>query len=200
MACKGILIIVSAPSGTGKGAIIHKLLEYDPNIRYSVSATTRAPRKGEVPGKSYHFLSKEEFEKMIERRELVEWDEYCGHYYGTPRHFIEESNGMGMDVVLDITVAGALNVRETCPDTVMIFVLPPSMEELKRRITARGTEEAEAIAKRLEKARGELHFVEEYEYVVVNDDLEHAAGQILGIIRSERLKVNRNKDILQTIG
>ena len=195
----GMLIVVSAPSGTGKGAIIKKLLDYDKNIKYSVSATTRQPRKGEKDGENYIFLSKDEFENMITHKELVEWDEYCGNYYGTPKKYIDRVTEKGLDVVLEITVAGGLDVKKMCPDAIMIFVLPPSMDELKRRITSRGTEEPAVIEKRLEKAYKELDHLKFYEYVVINDDLEHAVKQILEIINSERLKYFRNKDILNKI-
>ena len=195
----GMLIVVSAPSGTGKGAIIKKLLDYDKNIKYSVSATTRQPRKGEKDGENYIFLSKDEFENMITHKELVEWDEYCGNYYGTPKKYIDRVTEKGLDVVLEITVAGGLDVKKMCPDAIMIFVLPPSMDELKRRITSRGTEEPAVIEKRLEKAYKELDHLKFYEYVVINDDLEHAVKQILEIINSERLKYFRNKDIVNKI-
>lgn len=199
MAEKGILIVVSAPSGTGKGAIIEKLLADDKNITHSVSATTRQPRKGETDGVSYYFLSRSEFEKMISEKALIEWDEYVGNYYGTPRKYIDEKTAAGGDVILDITVAGAVNIKKECPEAVMIFVLPPSIEELERRITSRGTDSAEAIKNRLDYAYAEFKHVDKYEYVVVNDDLDTAVGEIKDIIAAERMKYNRNPSILDKL-
>ena len=156
---KGLLIIVSAPSGTGKGAIIKQLIEKDSNIRYSISATTREPRNNEVNNINYFFVSRPEFEKMIINKELIEWDEYVGNYYGTPKVFIEEMTNKGLDVILEITVEGALNVKELWADAVMIFLLPPSLVELRKRILGRDTENIDLINKRLEKAEHEMEYV-----------------------------------------
>jgi len=196
MAEKGILIVVSAPSGTGKGAIIEKLLADDINITHSVSATTRAPRKGETDGVSYYFLSRYEFEDMISKGALIEWDEYIGNYYGTPKKYIDERTAAGGDVILDITVAGAINIKKECPEAVMIFVLPPSIEELERRITRRGTDSPEAIKNRLDFSYAEFRHVDKYEYVVVNDDLDTAVEEVKTIIAAERMKYTRNPSIL----
>jgi len=196
MAEKGMLIVVSAPSGTGKGAIIEKLLADDKNITHSVSATTRAPRKGETDGISYHFVSKPEFRKMIANHELIEWDEYVNNYYGTPKKYIEDVTSKGGDVILDITVAGAVNIKTECPEAVMIFVLPPSIKELERRIMSRGTDSPEAIKSRLEYAYAEFKHVGEYEYVVINDNLEVAVDEVKTIIAAERMKYTRNPSIL----
>jgi len=196
---KGLLIIVSAPSGTGKGAIIKKLIEKDSNIRYSISVTTRKPRNNEVNNVNYFFVTREEFEKMIINKELIEWDEYVGNYYGTPKSFIEETTNKGLDVILEITVEGALNVKELWADAVMIFLLPPSLAELRKRIIGRNTEDIDLINKRLEKAEHEMEYVKNYEYVVINDDLDVAVNEVLGIIKAERLKYNRNRNILKGI-
>ena len=193
---KGMLIVVSAPSGTGKGAIIEKLLDDDKNITHSISTTTREPRKGEIDGLSYYFLSRHEFEDMISKGALIEWDEYVGNYYGTPKKYIDERTAAGGDVVLDITVAGAVNIKKECPEAVMIFVLPPSIEELERRITRRGTDSPEAIKSRLDYAYAEFRHVNKYEYVVVNDNLDRAAEEVKTIIAAERMIYTRNPSIL----
>lgn len=199
MAEKGMLIVVSAPSGTGKGAIIEKLLENDKNIVHSVSATTRTPRKGEKDGVSYYFIDKPEFEDMISNNDLLEWDKYCDNYYGTPKKYIDEITSKGGDVILDITVAGAVNIKREWPEAVMIFVLPPSIKELERRITGRGTDSAEAIKSRLDYAYAEFKHVDKYEYVVVNDDLNIAVKEVENIVISERMKYTRNPSIMDKL-
>jgi len=197
---RGLLIIVSAPSGTGKGAIIKKLIEKDDNIKYSISCTTREPRKNEVDNVNYFFVNRENFEKMIISKQLIEWDEYIGNYYGTPKKYIEKMTDKGKDVILEITVEGAVNVKELWEDAVMIFLLPPSLKELKRRIVGRNTEAENIIEKRMNKAKHELEYVSDYEYVVINDNLEHATNEVLGIIRAERLKCKRNENIIKRRG
>ncbi|MBN2881934.1 MAG: guanylate kinase [Clostridia bacterium] len=199
MAEKGMLIVVSAPSGTGKGAIIERLLADDPNIKHSVSATTRDPRNGETDGVSYFFKEKKDFEKMITNDELLEWDEYCGNYYGTPRQYIRETTERGTDVILDITVAGAISIKKNYSDAVMIFVLPPSIAELEKRITNRGSENENSLKQRLEYAYSEFRHVSEYEYVVVNDNLETAVGEVKTIIHAERMKYRRNPSIMDEL-
>lgn len=196
---KGLLIIVSAPSGTGKGAIIKNVMEKDNNIKYSISCTTREPRKNEIDKINYFFIDRSKFERMIINKQLLEWDEYVGNYYGTPKKYIEDMTKKGLDVILEITVEGAINIKELWEDAVMIFLLPPSMEELKRRITGRNTENKSVINKRMIKAKHELEYINDYEYVVINDDLEFATKQVLGIVNSERLKCFRNKNILKKI-
>lgn len=199
MAEKGMLIVVSAPSGTGKGAIIERLLADDPNIRHSVSATTRNPRNGETNGVSYFFKEKKDFERMIANDELLEWDEYCGNYYGTPRQYIRETTDRGIDVILDITVAGAISIKRNYPDAVMIFVLPPSIAELEKRITNRGSENENSLKQRLEYAYSEFRHVSEYEYVVVNDNLETAVREVKTIVHAERMKYSRNPSIMDEL-
>ncbi len=199
MAEKGMLIVVSAPSGTGKGAIIERLMADDQNIKHSVSATTRNPRDGEIEGVSYFFKIKEDFLEMISKKELLEWDEYCGNYYGTPRQYINETTDMGIDVILDITVAGAISIKRNYSDAVMIFVLPPSISELEKRITNRGSENEESLKQRLAYAYSEFQHVGEYEYIVVNDDLEKAVEDVKTIISAERMKYERNPSIMDEL-
>ena len=199
MAEKGILIVVSAPSGTGKGAIIEKLIADDSNITHSVSATTRSPRKGEKDGVSYFFMDKTRFEDMISKGALIEWDKYCGNYYGTPKQYIDEITAKGGDVILDITVAGAINIKKECPDAVMIFVLPPSIEELEKRIKSRGTDSEEAIKRRLEFAYSEFTHAGDYEYIVINDDLNTAVLEVKTIIEAERKKYFRNPSTMDNL-
>jgi guanylate kinase len=199
MAEKGMLIIVSAPSGTGKGAIIEGLVKQDPKIIHSVSATTREPRNDEEEDKSYFFISTDEFRHMIEKKELLEWDEYCGNFYGTPKQFILDSIEKGQDVILDITVAGALDIKKEFPEAIMIFVLPPSLEELKKRIGNRGTEDEQSINKRMKSAYSEIRQVENYEYVLINDKLEKAISEAGTIIAAERMKYKRNLSIIDKL-
>ncbi len=196
---KGMLIVVSAPSGTGKGAIIKKLLIEDKNITHSVSATTREPRKGEKDGVSYFFMNKSDFKKMITKGALIEWDEYCGNYYGTPKKYIDDVTAAGGDVILDITVAGAVNIKKECPEAVMIFVLPPSIKELERRIKDRGTDSTADISSRLEFAYSEFNNIGDYEYAVVNDNLDTAVEEVKAIIAAERMKYKRNPLILDNL-
>ena len=197
---EGLLVVVSGPSGTGKGTVLKFLKQENANVRYSVSATTRKPREGEVEGQSYFFKTTEEFKTMIEKDELVEWDEYCDNYYGTPKKYIEDSMKEGFDVILEITVEGALHIKDKYPDSVSIFILPPSFSELERRIVGRGTEKPDVIEKRMEKAKWEMQFVQSYDYVVINDEIDSAAEKINDIINAEKLRYTRNTNILKEIG
>lgn len=197
---EGLLVVVSGPSGTGKGTVLNSIRQKESNIKFSVSATTREPRTGEVDGVNYFFKTNEEFEAMIKNDELVEWVRYCDNYYGTPRKYIEDTVKSGYDCLLEIEVEGALNIKKMYPDCVSIFILPPSFEELRRRIEGRGTEKPEVIEKRMEKALKEMNYVDRYDYVVVNDDIEKAVDSICYILASEKLKFNRNKNILKSIG
>lgn len=200
MSREGLLVIVCGPSGVGKGTILAALRERNGNIRYSVSATTRAPRQGEKDGVNYFFKTREEFEEMIKKDELIEWDEYCGNYYGTPRSYVDETIGKGFDVILEITVEGAVNIKQKYPNSVSIFLLPPSFAELRRRIEGRGTENPEVIAARLEAAKKEIEQVDKYDYVVINDYVEKTADSLNYILQSEKLRYSRNKDVLKRIG
>ena len=197
---KGLLVVMSAPSGTGKGTLLKLLKKKNKNLRLSVSATTRKPRKGEEEGRDYFFKTVDEFRGMIERDELVEWVEYCGNYYGTPKKYVEESLEQGFDVVLEIEVMGAVNIREKYPDSVLIFILPPSLEELARRIKGRGTEDEETIKKRIETAKMEITYIDRYDYIVVNSDIEAAVKDICCIMAAEKLKYGRIPDILNELG
>jgi len=197
---EGLLVVVSGPSGAGKGTVLNKLKSINSNVRSSVSATTRKPRSGEIDGESYFFMTTDRFMSMMENGELIEWDEYCGNYYGTPKKYVEDTIRSGYDVILEITVAGALNIKKKYPDCVTIFILPPSMQELRNRIVNRGTENASTIEQRLKEACNELKFLNQYDYVVINIDADKAAMDINSILISEKLKYSRNIDILKTIG
>ncbi len=196
---RGILFVVSAPAGCGKDTILEKALSKDINLCYSVSATTRKIRPGETDGISYFFKTREQFEQMIDEGRLLEHTEYCGNYYGTPKEAVEETLSCGKNVVLKIEIEGAENVKRLIPDSVLIFILPPSMEELNRRLHKRGTEDEETIAKRLKQAETELASAEKYDYVIVNGDLDKAVSDFVSIVRSEGFKTERNKELIQEI-
>ncbi|MBT1279687.1 guanylate kinase [Thermoanaerobacter sp. CM-CNRG TB177] len=192
---KGLLIVLSGPSGAGKGTICKALMEKEKDLKLSISATTRQPRSGEIEGKNYFFKSEEEFEKMIENDSFLEWAKVYGHYYGTPKDFVLKNLDEGNDVVLEIDIQGALKIKEKFPEGVFIFILPPSMEELKNRIKKRGTETEEEIIKRFKSAYEELNYVSRYNYVVINDSVEEAVEKINAIIIAEKCRVDRNKDL-----
>lgn len=191
---RGLLIVVSGASGTGKGTVCKKILSDLPEVAYSISATTRAPRPGEVDGKEYYFLSVAEFKSWIADGKFLEHAEVYGNFYGTPLNKIEERLNRGEDILLEIDVQGALNVKRKCPEGVYIFLLPPSLEELKRRIEGRGTETPESLNRRMKNALAEINVGLEYDYVVVNDSIENAVEKIKAILTAERLKVARNED------
>lgn len=192
---KGILIVVSGFSGAGKGTIMKRLLEeYPGQYALSVSATTRKPRPGEVHGREYFFVSVEEFEEMIAKEALVEHAKYVSNYYGTPRAYVEEQMALGKDVILEIEIQGALSIKAKFPDALLLFVSPPSAEELKRRLTERGTEDAATIASRLSRAVEESKGIEAYDYFVINDRLEECIARVHGIIESEHSRMNRNQE------
>ncbi|MEI3338285.1 MAG: guanylate kinase [Clostridium sp.] len=194
---KGNLIVISGPSGAGKGTICKALLEREDNLYISVSATTRSPRKGEVDGVNYYFLTQEEFKKKVDNNEFLEWAEVHGNYYGTPKFNVEEMINEGKNIILEIDVQGALNVKKNCEDGVFIFILPPSMEELKRRIIARGSETPESLIKRFKTAYEEINYISKYNYAVVNDDLEEAVKKVQNILYAEDCRVsNIDYDIL----
>ena len=191
---RGLLIVVSGASGTGKGTVCKKILNDLPEVAYSISATTRAPRPGEVDGKEYYFLDVDEFKSWIADGKFLEYAEVYGNFYGTPLNKIEERLNRGEDILLEIDVQGALNVKKKCPEGIYIFLLPPSLEELKRRIEGRGTETPESLSRRLKNAVAEIKIGTEYDYVVVNDTIDNAVAQIKSIIAAERCKVARNAD------
>ena len=184
----GGLFVISGPSGAGKGTLVARLLHDVPGCWASVSATTRSPRAGEVDGRDYRFLTVEEFRRLIDEDGLLEWAEYSGNYYGTPRAPIEEHRAAGDHVILEIEVQGAFQVREKVPDATLIFIEPPSLEELERRLRGRGTEDEQTIARRMETAKVELSHKMEYDIRLVNDDLEAAARELAAYVteRAER--------------
>lgn len=184
---KGLLIVVSAPSGCGKGTILNEILK-DEGYYFSVSATTRAPRPGEKNGINYYFLSKEEFEERIKNGQMLEYARYCGNYYGTPKAETEKKLDDGMNVILEIEVKGAAQIKKKCPDAVTIFILPPSIEELENRLRKRGTETEDVISQRVEAARGEIEYAADYDYIIVNDRLEDAVSDFRAVIRAQQLK------------
>ena len=197
---EGVLIVVSGPSGAGKGTICKRLLEKNPNLGYSISATTRAPRTGEVNGINYWFLSKEEFQKMISEDGLLEWAEVYGNYYGTPAQKVKDSLAEGKNILLEIDTQGAALVRKKFPEGVYIYILPPSLEELKRRIIGRGTDSAESIERRLSCAREEMGCAsEQYNYLVLNDEVELAVERVETIIEAEQYQIKRNLNLLKAV-
>lgn len=199
LANKGIPIVVSAPSGCGKDTILEQLFKINDNLAYSVSATTRAMREGEIDGISYHFHTRESFEKMIADSEVLEYTEYCGNYYGTPKKAVLDMLEQGKDVILKIEVEGAMNIKKIFPECVMIFILPPSINELERRLRKRGTETEETINARISQARNELLYADKFDYLVVNGDLDKAVGDVNTVILSEKMAAARNTQLLEDI-
>ncbi|MCT4594906.1 MAG: guanylate kinase [Anaeromicrobium sp.] len=188
----GQLIVISGPSGAGKGTVCKKLLTEIENLKISVSATTRNPREGEVDGINYHFTKKEVFLKEIEEDKFLEHAKVYDNYYGTPREYVMKETQKGNNVLLEIDIQGALQVKEKYPEGVFIFILPPSMQELKNRIVGRGTETAEAIEKRFKSAYEEIQYVEKYDYCVINDEVELAVERIKAIVTAETCKVKHD--------
>ena len=193
---RGQLIVLSGPSGVGKSTVIAELFSQRDNIHFSVSYTTRQPRVGEQNGVNYNFVSREEFEGMIRRGELLEYAEYVDNYYGTSLKAIEEQLSRGVDVLLDIEVQGAAKVRERCPGALFIFIIPPSFEELSRRLHNRNTDSEEVIAGRLEKARVEFREIPNYDYLVINDKVSHAVSEIEAILTAAECRVENRSSIL----
>lgn len=194
---KGILIVVSGFSGAGKGTLMKKLVQEYDNYALSISATTRNPRPGEEDGREYFFLKKEEFEQKIAANGLIEYACYCDNYYGTPRAYVEKQLADGKDVILEIEIQGALKVKKQYPDALLLFVMPPSAEELRRRLEGRGTETQDVIDKRMHRAREEAEGIEEYEYIVVNDDLDVCVRELHEIITAAHNTPLRNKDFIE---
>ncbi|MCM3126361.1 MULTISPECIES: guanylate kinase [unclassified Paenibacillus] len=187
---KGLLIVLSGPSGVGKGTVCTALRKRVPELIYSVSATTRQPRLGEENGVNYFFKSQEQFLDMIEKDQLLEHAEYVGNYYGTPRDFVEETLNSGKDIILEIEVQGALKVKEKFPEGIFVFLLPPSLDELKDRIQGRGTENQATIEHRMSVAEQEISLLQQYDYAVVNDEIDLACKRIESIIIAEHCKIN----------
>ena len=194
----GKLFVISGPSGAGKGTIVNAVMDQaDPSgTALSISMTTKEPRPGEEDGVNYFFVTKEEFRRQIEAGGFLEYAEVYDHYYGTPKSKVVEKLNQGRDVILEIDIQGALNVKKAFPEGVLIFILPPSMEVLRNRLTGRGTDAPEVIERRLSKTRGELTFIDRYDYGVVNGDLEEAVETVQAIMRAEHARVDENLHIL----
>ena len=196
---KGILTVLSGFSGAGKGTAMKRLMEKYDDYALSISATTRNPREGEVDGREYFFKATEEFEKMIAQDELIEYARYVENYYGTPRRYVEEKMKQGKDVILEIEIQGALKVKKAFPDTLLLFVTPPSAEELQSRLIGRGTETMEVIRSRMDRACEEAQGMELYDYLIVNDDLDACVEEMHSIIRGEHRRTSRNTDFMEKI-
>ncbi len=197
MSRKGLLLVVSGPSGCGKGTVLSQVFAKQPDTYYSVSATTRAPRPGEEDGVQYHFLTKEAFEEKIAAGQMLEYAQYAGNYYGTPAQAVDAQLAQGKNVVLEIEVQGAKQVKLRRPDAVMIFIMPPSMKELRRRLTDRGTEAQEVVDRRMETAKREMPQAKDYDYIVFNDTVEEAAEDICAILRAGHCLARENLERLE---
>lgn len=194
---KGILTVVSGFSGAGKGTVMKELLtRYPSQYALSISATTREPREGERDGIEYFFKTKEQFEQMIKEDALVEYAQYVGNYYGTPKAYVEEQLNAGKDVILEIEMQGALKVKEKFPDTLLLFVTPPSAAELKKRLVGRGTETMDKITSRLARAAEEVDFMESYDYLIINDKLEECVEELHNVICQQHLKASRCPEVI----
>ncbi|MFZ5591743.1 MAG: guanylate kinase [Bacillota bacterium] len=190
---EGLLLVISGPSGAGKGTLCRALCQRCPQISLSVSATTRPPRSGEVHGREYFFLSRDDFEERVKAGGFLEWATYLGNYYGTPREPVQKMLAQGRDVVLEIDVQGGLQVRKSYPSAVLIFILPPDWQTLKQRLLGRGTEDELAVEERLGVALGELDVITQYDYLVINDNLSTAVDTVACIITAEKCRTVRNK-------
>ena len=200
MTKRGLLIVLSGPSGVGKGTVRAAIFSKgEQKFVYSISATTRKPRTGETDGVDYFFKTREEFEQMIQNKQLLEYAEYVGNYYGTPLEYVENTLATGKDVFLEIDVQGAIQVRELMPEGVFIFLTPPDLNELESRIVNRGTDSDEVIAKRMKTAREELELMKYYDYSVVNDTVDNAVQKIEAIIQTEHLRIIRNLGTIEEL-
>lgn len=196
---KGSLIVLSGFSGVGKGTVLKTMMAQHDNYAYSVSATTRSPREGEVDGKDYFFRTQEEFESMIRNGELLEYACYVGHYYGTPREYVKKQMDEGKDVILEIEVQGALNIRKIVPEAVLIYMLPPDAKALRERLTERGTESEKVAKSRIKAAALEARSISQYDYVIVNDDVEKCAEQLHRLIWAQRYRTSKNLETVKAI-
>jgi len=192
---QGLLIVISAPSGAGKGTIINKMLEKNNNLWLSVSETSRPMRANDIDGITYHFCTKEEFEEKIKDDYFLEYALYANNYYGTPKKYIQEHLSKGQDVILEIEIQGAMQIKKLIPEALFIFIMPPSLNELKKRLVGRGTDTKEKILERFKIAYQEMNDVTKYNYVVVNDEIDVAVDKILSIIKAERCRVDRIEDV-----
>ncbi len=196
---KGILLVVSGFSGAGKGTLMKNLVETYDNYALSISMTTRKPREGEEEGKAYFFVEEEEFLQKIKEEKVIEYAQYCGHYYGTPREYVEEMLYRGKDVILEIEIQGALKVKKQFPDALLLFIMPPSAEELKRRLVGRGTETEQVIKQRLLRAVEESEGIEEYDYILINDRLEDCVEELNNLVMAAHSTPARNQEFINNI-
>lgn len=196
---KGGVFVVSGPSGSGKDTVLKGLFAENPDILFSISSITRAMRPGEREGEKYNFISREHFEEMIKNDLLLEHNVFVGNYYGTPRIPVEKAVSEGRDIIIEVDVNGAAQIRKKLPEAVTVFIMPPSFEELKRRLVGRGTESEELIEKRLRSALDEIRRAEEYDYIIVNDDAAAASQSLMSVIKSCRLKTERQKNIINEV-
>ena len=196
---KGGVFIISGPSGSGTDTVMTELFKKMPELLFSISSITRAMRAGEREGEKYNFITREKFEDMLKNDRLLEHNEFVGNYYGTPREPVERAVANGQDMVIEVDVNGAAQIREKMPEAVSIFIMPPSFEELKRRLRGRGTESEELIEKRLNSALGEIKRAVEYDYIIVNDNITAAADNILSVILSSSFKTDRQKNIIDEV-
>ena len=193
---KGKTFIICGPSGVGKGTVVARLLASDPSLYFSVSATTRPPRPGEEDGVHYHFLTRETFQEWVEAGDFLEYAQYVGNFYGTPRLYVDRAMDQGRDVILDIEIQGALQVSQKMPEAVRIFIAPPSWDELERRLTDRGTDSEEKIQKRLLRAKVEVQTAHTYDYFVINDTVENAVKELEAIMTAEHCKPQERMEII----
>ncbi len=196
---KGLLVVVSGFSGAGKGTLMKKLLSKYNNYCLSISATTREPREGEVDGREYFFISEAEFEDRISKREFIEYARYVQHYYGTPKDYVLDCLGKGKDVLLEIEIQGALKIKNEFPDALLIFVTPPNCAVLKERLVGRGTETDEQVKARLKRAAEESEWMDQYDYLLINDDIDEATEELHRLISSQHNKISCNKEVIKAI-
>lgn len=199
MSQQGILVVISGFSGAGKGTLMRALMEKYDNYALSVSATTRQPRAGEVDGRDYFFVSQEHFKSMVENDMLIEYAQYVNHYYGTPRDYVEKQLGQGRDVILEIEIQGALKIKKKFPDALLLFVMPPNAEELKRRLESRGTESEEVIRARLRRAAEEAVGIEAYDYIIINDVICTCVEELHQLIQAQHNKTSNRLDFINEI-
>lgn len=196
---KGVVFIISGPSGSGKDTLMVELFKKRPEIKFSISSITRGMREGEVEGVKYNFISKEQFEQMIKEDKLLEYNSYVGNYYGTPRKPVEDEIEKGNNILIEVDVNGAAQIKEKMPEAVSMFIMPPSFEELERRLSGRGTESEELIRKRMQSSLDEIKRASEYDYIIVNDDIATAVDDIISVMRSCQLRQEKQKHIIEEV-
>lgn len=196
---KGLIFIVSGPSGSGKDTILRELFKSNKSLSFSISSTTRPMREEDKAEKKYDFISRAAFEELIEKDELLEYNEYAGNYYGTPKVQVLNATEQGTDIIIEVDVNGAFNIRKKMPEAVSIFIMPPSFKELERRLKGRGSESVEVIEKRMSNALGEIERASEYDYIVVNDNIADAVEDLAAIIKSEKLRIKNQKNIIDEV-